>query len=380
MNFCLNLFGVFGVWHKKYYFSQENAKMGCPQTPIFGQKLSQKNYLIICFFPLLPSCNFWLGYGISAPNSAPNSGQVWQIKQEKKKQIIFWGRKLFIFCLLKLSLSDLTAFLHYKISLKWISDQIWGPEIPSWMAENCLNKKLLNYLPFWVFGGSGTKNTIFPKKLPNWGVQKPLLLGKNYLRKELFNYLFLSPVAFLQSLTLLWDFGPLFSCFVPFSSFISSSFQTFSGLKRVCKGLNTKCRTWMELGKGEPTGLKGLKGLKRLERSERFEKVCSPLSHLQAWHLLSKPFQTFSNRNQSFSNLFKPFWGAAGGWVAQEILGQLLNPFQTFQTCWVSENLQGQPRRGPQKRFDKVWRGFKLAGGMLKGMRLLKGWEMFVYS
>ena len=43
---------------KKYYFSQENAKMGGPKNPLFGQKLSQKklfNYLFFSPFAFLRS-------------------------------------------------------------------------------------------------------------------------------------------------------------------------------------------------------------------------------------------------------------------------------------------------------------------------------------
>ena len=49
-------------------FSQGNANMGGSKAPFCGSKIVSKlNYLIICFYPLLPYCNLWLCYGIFAP-------------------------------------------------------------------------------------------------------------------------------------------------------------------------------------------------------------------------------------------------------------------------------------------------------------------------
>ena len=49
-------------------FFPRKCQYGCSKNPFWGAKIVSKlRYLNICFYPLLPSCNLWLCYGISAP-------------------------------------------------------------------------------------------------------------------------------------------------------------------------------------------------------------------------------------------------------------------------------------------------------------------------
>ena len=287
-----------------------------------------------------------------------------------------------------------------------------------------VSKKIIELFTFLDFGGVWHQQTLFSQENAKMGVQKPSFFGQS-LSQEIFSYF--SPFAFLESLTLLWDFCPLFSCFVPFSSYSSSSFQTSSNLRRfekVWEGLNNKCRTWSWERESRQVWKvwkvwKGLNGLKGLKRFEDFSNLWN-LSNLSALPFPSPSsttiIQTFANRIQTFPNLFKPFeffWGAPGGGVAREILGtprglKGLNPFQTFsntlsfenvwkgfdriqtfQTFWVSESLPGHPTRGPKKglkrfeTFSNLFRPFSRRQGgpdilgTPKGLKGLKGLNPF---
>ena len=91
--------------------------------------------------------------------------------------------------------------------------QFEDAKFPPEMAKNCLTQKLFNYLLFW---GLAPEILFFRRKCPKQGSKKPSFWAKIVSPR---NYLIIccfSPFIFLQSLTLLLYFAPIFPLSLPF--------------------------------------------------------------------------------------------------------------------------------------------------------------------